>query len=224
MRGLLLTLILLFLLFILREDISAWVRSSGINASFAGYIALFMSGIVVAELLRPLFRSISAPARFVFVLAIAVVSLVGVEFFVQEGTGPAVMELPPELAPPSENTTVINAGFQGIFQDTAQFGEETVAFTIDTGAPFVLMNYDEAARIGIDVTALSFEQTLRLNDRALTIAKIVVPEIKIGEVVVHNVEAAVSNGSVPSTVTLGISYLKKLDKVQITPTELTLFQ
>ena len=86
-----------------------------------------------------------------------------------------------------------------------------VRFLVDTGATLVVMSGDTAGRIGLDFrrlgrvgiasTAAGFVRTYNLS----------LLSVQVGNITLHNVAAGVIEGSHPTEVLLGMSFLNQLD-------------
>ena len=92
----------------------------------------------------------------------------------------------------------------------ASFNGISMEVLVDTGANLVAMSAEHAARIGIDYEAgveTQIETASGLNDAWL----INVRSVEVGGIKVENVEATVIDGDYPSTVLLGMSYLRHVE-------------
>ena len=85
-----------------------------------------------------------------------------------------------------------------------------VDFVVDTGASTIAMNRFVAERLGIDYRA-GIPITVSTANGNAKAFRVVLPSVSVGNIVVHQVEAAVSTTESPSVVLLGNSYLGKVD-------------
>lgn len=85
-----------------------------------------------------------------------------------------------------------------------------VDFLVDTGATTIAMNHFEAERLGIDYRSGTFINVNTANG-IVTAFLVTLPSVSVGNIVVHQVPAAVSSTDSPSIVLLGNSYLGKVD-------------
>ncbi|MEO1330051.1 MAG: TIGR02281 family clan AA aspartic protease [Pseudomonadota bacterium] len=110
----------------------------------------------------------------------------------------------------SANETVLTRAQSGHFVAIALVNGERLPMLVDTGASDVAIPYAEAARIGIDVDALSFTRpVLTANGRAL-VAPVLLDEIEVGGARYYNIEGSVAEpGRLPSAL-LGMSFLSRL--------------
>ena len=103
------------------------------------------------------------------------------------------------------NRVVLTAGGGGHFFTLGQINGKSTQMVIDTGATAVAMSANEAQRLGIEYKSGQAIQMSTANG-VVQGWLIKLNSVRVGDVVVHNVEAAVSNGSM-SVVLLGNSFL-----------------
>ena len=103
------------------------------------------------------------------------------------------------------NRVVLTAGGGGHFFTLGQINGKSTQMVIDTGATSVAMGASEAQRLGIEYKS---GQPIQISTANGVVQGwlIKLNSVRVGDVVVHNVEAAVSNGSM-SMVLLGNSFL-----------------
>lgn len=85
-----------------------------------------------------------------------------------------------------------------------------VNFFVDTGATSIAMNRFEAERLGIDYRAGRQISVSTANGIA-TAFVVTLASVSVGNIVVHQVQAAVSTTASPTEILLGNSYLSKVD-------------
>lgn len=86
-----------------------------------------------------------------------------------------------------------------------------VNFLVDTGATSIAMNSREARRLGIDY-AVEGEPAVSQTASGLVKAWMVnLKRVKVGDIELRNVRAAVLEGNFPTNVLLGMSFLGRLD-------------
>ena len=85
-----------------------------------------------------------------------------------------------------------------------------VDFVVDTGASSIAMNRLVAEQLGIDYRA-GIPITVSTANGNAKAFRVVLPSVSVGNIVVHQVDAAVSTTDSPSIVLLGNSYLSKVD-------------
>jgi aspartyl protease family protein len=85
-----------------------------------------------------------------------------------------------------------------------------VDFVVDTGASSIAMNRFVAERLGIDYRGGTPITVSTANGNAKAF-RVILPSVSVGNIVVHQVDAAISTTDSPSVVLLGNSYLSKVD-------------
>lgn len=102
---------------------------------------------------------------------------------------------------------VMTAGRNGHFHTIGQINGKSVEFMVDTGASVVSLGQVEADRLGIDYHNGTVGMARTANG-TVPIRVIVLSSVRIGDVEVANVEAAIHPGSF-GTVLLGNSFLTR---------------
>ena len=87
----------------------------------------------------------------------------------------------------------------------------SIKFMVDTGATFVSMNSSEAKRLGIDYLREGRPAMLETASGREKAYRVKLDKVTVGEIKVRNVSAVVLEGSLPSRVLLGMSFLGQLD-------------
>ena len=96
-----------------------------------------------------------------------------------------------------------------------------IDFVVDTGATDLVLNQQDAKRIGIDVSGLSFYGRAATANGVVETANITLDTIQIGDVVDHDVRAVVSGGELFGSL-LGMGYLQRWGRIEIANEVLTL--
>jgi aspartyl protease family protein len=107
----------------------------------------------------------------------------------------------------------IEAGRGGHYTVEARMNGRPIEVLVDTGATLVAINESTARRLGIQLTPADFKYRVRTANGITEAAAATIKEIRIGQVIVRDVEASVSRDSALSTTLLGMSFLGKLRKV-----------
>lgn len=111
---------------------------------------------------------------------------------------------PPEAA---SREIVIPAGSGGHFMATGSINGKSAQFMVDTGATLVAVGKADAERMGVDLSGARQGTTQTANGSA-TVQIVVLPKVRVGNVEVTNVGAAVMPTSMPY-VLLGNSFLSR---------------
>jgi len=123
-----------------------------------------------------------------------------------------------------ERIVRIEAESNGHFVTEASINGSAVEVVVDTGATGVALSYEDAEAIGIrlsDADYTLFSETA--NGRA-RIALVKLDEIRIGDVVVEDVEAYVAEPGKLFGTLLGMSFLSRISRVDMRGRELVLEQ
>ncbi|MFT3730968.1 MAG: TIGR02281 family clan AA aspartic protease [Hyphomicrobium sp.] len=119
-------------------------------------------------------------------------------------------------APANPNGTVtLPAGKYGHFQTGAEINGRDIDVMVDTGASLVALSYEDAERVGIFVKPSDFTQMVQTANGAARVAPVTIARIRIGDIMVRNVPAAVSERGVSARSLLGMSFLGRLSRVEM---------
>ena len=136
----------------------------------------------------------------------AVVEIAGKRHTLRVGDAPANVGAT-SGGPAEGNRDVLGVGSGGHFITAGQINGRTVQLVVDTGATLVSLSVADAERVGVNYKSGELVKMSTANG--------VVPgwrtklaSVKVGEVVVYDVDAIVSAGSMPF-VLLGNSYLAR---------------
>lgn len=105
---------------------------------------------------------------------------------------------------------VLTADSKGHFVTTGQMNGATTTFLVDTGATTIAMGKAEAKRLGISFINARRGISHTANGQ-VAYYQITLDTVKIGDVTLHQVEAAVIDGSGMDITLLGMSFLNRLD-------------
>ena len=99
----------------------------------------------------------------------------------------------------------------GMYRTVGSINSYPVNFLVDTGASAIAMNATEARRLGVNYL-LTGEQTLIETASGTAVGySVVLDTVSVGQIKLRNVNALVLEGSSPTTVLLGMSYLGRLN-------------
>ncbi len=117
---------------------------------------------------------------------------------------------------------VLHKTRSGHFEATVDMNAVPVDVMIDTGASTVALRYEDAERIGIDMSRLSFTRAIMTaNGRAMA-APVRLRQIALGPIVRQDVEASVIEKGQLDQSLLGMSFLSTLASLQMRTDELRL--
>jgi clan AA aspartic protease (TIGR02281 family) len=109
---------------------------------------------------------------------------------------------------------VIEAGRHGHFLVEAVVNGVPVDFMVDTGASHVVLTLQDARRIGFTPAQLEFTEQFQSANGAVPAAPVELRELRIGQLRVFDLEAAVNGGPLPISL-LGMSFLQRLSSYEV---------
>ncbi len=105
---------------------------------------------------------------------------------------------------------ILSADGRGHFVTTGQINGATTTFLVDTGASTIAMSTGEAKRLGISYANGRRGVSNTANGQVMTYI-ITLDTVKIGDVTLHQVDAAIIDGAGMNVTLLGMSFLKRLE-------------
>jgi aspartyl protease family protein len=110
----------------------------------------------------------------------------------------------------ARESVTLFADTNGFFHAEGSINGASVTFLVDTGANTIAINSATAKRAGIDYTK-GRAGTARTASGYTRMYGIRLDTVKVGEIVLRNVEAGVIDGPQPETPLLGMSFLNALE-------------
>jgi aspartyl protease family protein len=112
-------------------------------------------------------------------------------------------------------TVELKAGAYGHFHTAAEVNGRDIDVLVDTGASMVALTYDDARRAGVFVRPSDFTQTVSTANGHARVAPVTLDSVDIGGVRVRNVQGVVVEAGKMGKTLLGMSYLSRLQKVEM---------
>lgn len=109
----------------------------------------------------------------------------------------------------------------GHYQLTLYIGDVPVDFIVDTGASNVVLSQQDAERVGIDTDTLIYGGRASTANGEVRTARVTLQDVRLGELDEGSLRAFVNEGELDSSL-LGMSYLRRFGRVEITPNMLVL--
>lgn len=122
-----------------------------------------------------------------------------------------------------EGEIMLAAGPGGHFHVQAKINGVPVSMIVDTGASDVALTRADARRVGIDVDALSFDRPYETANGIAYSAPVTLKSVRIEGIEVKNVRASVGTSELKVSL-LGMSFLNRMSKMEMTPSRLILRQ
>ncbi|MES2880116.1 MAG: TIGR02281 family clan AA aspartic protease [Pseudomonadota bacterium] len=137
----------------------------------------------------------------------AVMEIAGKRHTMRVGEAPASVGSNASSAGAGGTQVVLSAGSGGHFLSQGQINGRAVQFMVDTGASLVSLSVADAERVGLNYKA---GQAMHLSTANGVIPgwRVKLASVRIGDVVIYEVDAAVSGGGMPY-VLLGNSFLSR---------------
>ena len=118
----------------------------------------------------------------------------------------------------------LRANANGHFVFKAAVNERLASFVADTGATFVVLTYEDAERLGLSPRSLDFSAPVQTANGVSYVAPVTLDRVRVEDITVRNVPAAVAAKGALATNLLGMSFLGRLRSFQIQGGELVLIQ
>ena len=100
---------------------------------------------------------------------------------------------------------------QGMYLTNGMINDQLVKFVVDTGASWVAMNKSQADKLGIDYTRTDDKAVASTANGQTVVHKVLLKKVKVGDIEIPNVHAAVLENSNPKYILLGNSFLDRVD-------------
>lgn len=127
-----------------------------------------------------------------------------------------------------------NAGFErrvsvratphGHFELKAEVNGYSIPFMADTGATVVALTYEAADQLGLNPHSLNFSGRSRTANGIAKVAPVILDRISIEGITLKNVSALVSEPGKLSTNLLGMSFIGRLNRVEMQDGRMVLVQ
>lgn len=112
-------------------------------------------------------------------------------------------------------TVELRAGASGHYHAEAEVNGRPIEVMVDTGATMVALTYEDAERAGIRLKAADFTRGVSTANGVTRVAPVTLDRVSIGDITVRNVAASVSEPGRLSTTLLGMSFLSRLERVDM---------
>ncbi len=123
-----------------------------------------------------------------------------------------------------ERIVFLKASDNGHFEAEAYIEGQAVNVLVDTGATGVALTYEDAEAIGIHLNDADFTHVSRTANGNARIAPVTLASIRIGDIEVKDVKAFVAEPGKLFATLLGMTFLSRLERVDIRGSELVLQQ
>lgn len=115
---------------------------------------------------------------------------------------------------PTKTSLSIPSDPMGQYWVRGFINDQSVNFLVDTGASVLAMSSVEAERLGIDFTGEGQTGTAQTAQGVAISHFVDIPKVEVGGIEVHDVRAAIVEGSYPRSILLGMSFLRNVEMEQ----------
>lgn len=105
----------------------------------------------------------------------------------------------------------IQADRSGLYFTEGKINGKNVRFLVDTGAAFIAMNRDHAESLGLKIPPDATPSEVKTASGYASIISIRLEEVRVGDIVLKNVEAGITDNEHPDVILLGMSFLAAMD-------------
>lgn len=180
------------------------------------YLTLFGFGMVLAGIIRLLVSSGGAALR-VLMTGVAVIALIMTISSYREELTDLYARLTTDPMPSVALThaggeATLRRAWDGHYRADARINGVEMRLLVDTGASMVLIPYESVAELGVDPNSLSFSVPVTTANGRSSVAPIRLESIRVGEIEVRNVTAAVAQPGRLKMGLLGMSFLDELNQ------------
>ncbi|MBY5313186.1 TIGR02281 family clan AA aspartic protease [Rhizobium leguminosarum] len=173
-------------------------------------------------------RSVGETMRQMMIWLVIILALVTVYLYRQEALGVG-NRLLAGLVPGRAVVVTTSEGGQeiilhkllnGHFEADVAVNGQTIQMLVDTGASIVALSREDAERIGIDLSRLTYSMTIMTANGRGRAAPVTLDQVAIGPIIRNNVAASVAEDGRLDQSLLGMSFLETLGSLQMQTDEL----
>jgi aspartyl protease family protein len=133
-------------------------------------------------------------------------------------------ETPEPRAALRGQTIELKADHRGHFHATAHISGRPIRVLVDTGATTVALRWEDALAAGLYIRESDFTIPVNTANGVTYVAPLTIDRLSLGDIEVRNVQAAVTRPGALHITLLGMSFLKKLERVDFRGRTLVLAQ
>jgi aspartyl protease family protein len=136
----------------------------------------------------------------------------------------ASVDAPPATEPARNGIEELRTAADGHYYATAEVNGRDLDVMVDTGASMVALTYEDAERAGLRLKPADFTTRVNTANGPAAVAPVTLDRVSIGRITVRNVRAAVSEPGRMDKTLLGMSFLSRLERVDISQGRLRLVE
>ncbi len=114
-----------------------------------------------------------------------------------------------------QRRVTLTANSYGHFVVEAEIGGAKVELLTDTGATYVALNYETAAKLGFDRSNLDFSSRSSTANGIARVAPVTLDYLRIGTIILHDVKAVVAEPGKMTQNLLGMSFISRLSGFEL---------
>jgi aspartyl protease family protein len=149
--------------------------------------------------------------------------ILGIQVAPVEQTSASVPQSAPAVPRPVEARGAVSrgrivelrAGNHGHYFASAEINGRSIDVLVDSGASIVALTYEDAQRAGVGVRDSDYTHRVSTANGLAKVAPVTLDRVSIGDITVRNVQAAVSEPGKLGTSLLGMSFLGRLQQIDI---------
>ncbi len=124
--------------------------------------------------------------------------------------------------PKGDRTVVLKAGRNGHFETAVTINGRRIDAMVDTGATLVALTYEDAEASGIFPRESDFRYKVNTANGIARVAAVTLDQVTIEDITIRNVSGFVAERGKLNTTLLGMSFLSKLSRAEMSRGTLTL--
>jgi aspartyl protease family protein len=129
--------------------------------------------------------------------------------------GSRVAGEPPSAGGRGGRIVELRAGSLGHYRTRAEINGRPVQVMVDTGASMVALSYEDARLVGLTLRDSDFTHRVSTANGFGRVAPVTIDRISIGDITVRDVPGAVMEAGKLGTSLLGMSFLSRLQRVDM---------
>lgn len=130
-------------------------------------------------------------------------------------TAPAIHIATTPPARSAGGSVELRAAANGHFHARADINGSPIPVMVDTGASVVVLTYADARRAGLFLKPSDFTQPVATANGTARVAPVTLDTIRIGDITVRNVRAAVADEGQLTVTLLGMTFLSQIERVEM---------
>ena len=121
-----------------------------------------------------------------------------------------------------DRTVVLRVGANGHYEARVRINGRPIDVMVDTGASVVALTFEDAAAAGIFPSESDFKYKVNTANGVARVAAVTLDQVSIDDITIRNVNGFVSERGKLNTTLLGMSFLNKLSRAEMSRGTLTL--